>query len=183
MDKKNNVPEKEDKEINQKDTVVDSNNDKQILKYEKDISELKDLFARESAENENLRKRHKKELEDAHKFSITSFAKSLIDQVEDLFRALENVDKGMCESNKDFKILFDGVEMTKNNLLKTLETFAIERIYPLNQPFDHNLHEAVSKAEDKSKKPNTVINVIQAGYLINNRLLRPAMVIVSKLPE
>lgn len=145
-----------------------------------EMDNLKDLLMREKAENDNLRKRFKKELEDAHKFAISKFVKNLTEQVENLFRASDNIDIKSCEENDELKTLFEGVEITKKNLLKVFQDFDIQRIYPLNQSFDHRFHEAVSQVVDEEKEPNTIINVIQAGYIINDRLLKPAAVIVTK---
>jgi molecular chaperone GrpE len=79
--------------------------------------------------------------------------------------------------------LFEGVEMSKNNMLKNFGDFDIRRINPLNEMFDHDLHQAISQVVDNSKEPGTVVNVVQAGYIIKDRLLRPAIVIVSKKEE
>ena len=179
MNKDNNVLQDE----LQKKQEINSADQEQVSEHEEEIKKLRDLLIREKAENENLRKRFRKELEDAHKFAITNFAKAIIEQLEDLFRALDSVDQGACASHKEFKILFEGVEMSKNNMLKNFGDFDIRRIYPLNEMFDHDLHQAISQVADNSKEPGTIINVVQAGYAIKDRLLRPAIVIVSKKEE
>jgi molecular chaperone GrpE len=163
----------EKKEKQEKDNSIEENLQEQIDK-------LKDLLIREKAENENLRKRFKKELEDTHKFAISKFVKNLTEQVENLFRASDNIDLKSCEENSELKTLFEGVEITKKNLLKVFHDFDVERIYPINQIFNHELHEAISQVEDEDKEPNTIINVVQAGYTINGRLIKPAVVIVTK---
>ena len=167
----------------QKNEAADSIKSEQILKYEEEMAKLKDSFIREKAENENLRKRFKKELEDVHKFAIANFAKALIEQLEDLFRALENIDAEACSSHKELKTLFEGVEMTKRNMLKSFESFGIHRIYPLNERFNYEYHQVVSQVVDNDKGPNTIVKVIQAGYSIKDRLLRSAVVVVSKREE
>jgi molecular chaperone GrpE len=176
MNKDNQEPQEEV----QKNPDVNSTEQGQTSKYEEEIQNLQDSLIREKAENENLRKRFKKELEDVHKFAITNFAKAIIEQLEDLFRALSNVDQEACAAHQEFKTLFQGVEMSKNNMIKNFEAFDIRRIYPLNEEFDHNLHQAISQVVDESKEPGTILNVVQAGYAIKDRLLRPAIVIVSK---
>lgn len=180
---KHSVEKDEEKQHPQEEDTASSAELKQISEYEKEVTKLKDLFVRERADNENLRKRFKKELEDAHKFAITNFAKSLIEPLEDLFRALESVDKDILASNQELKILFEGVEMTKRNMLRSFEDFGIDRIYPLNEQFNHEYHQAISQVVDNDKTPNTIVKVIQAGYSIKGRLLRSAIVVVSKKEE
>ena len=180
---KHSIKEEELKQHTQKEGAIDSTEPKQASEYEEKIKNLKDLFIREKADNENLRKRFKKELEDTHKFAITNFAKALIEQLEDLFRALENINQEACNSNKELKTLFEGVEMTKRNMLKSFEDFGIHRVYPLNEQFNHEYHQAISQVIDNGKEPNTVVKVVQAGYSIKGRLLRSAVVIVSKREE
>jgi len=141
------------------------------------------LIIREKAENENLRKRFRKELEDTHKFAITRFVKDLVEQVENLFRATDNIDINLHEKNNEFKGLYEGVQITKKNLLKVFQNFSIKRIYPLNQIFNHEFHEAISQVINNEVESNTIINVIQAGYTINGRLIRAATVIVTKQPD
>ena len=152
----------------------------QIEELQNEVESLKDSVLREKAENENLRKRTKKEVEEAQKFAISRFVNSLTEQVENLFRALENVDLHSDKHDSQLRNLYEGVEITKTNLLKVFKDYNIERIYPVNQIFDHKVHEAISQVLDSDKEANTIIRVIQAGYIISGRLLRPATVIVTK---
>ena len=168
-----NINKEEKEEISQDDT-------NSLEELNNEIENLKEQLIREKAENENIRKRFKKELEDAHKFAISNFVKNLTEQVENLFRASENIDLKACENNNELKTLFEGIEITKKNLLKVFQDYEIQRIYPLDQNFDHQFHEAVSQVVDNKREPNTVVNVIQAGYSIRDRLLKPAIVIVTK---
>ena len=168
-----NINKEEKEEISQDDT-------NSIEELSNEIENLKEQLIREKAENENIRKRFKKELEDAHKFAISNFVKNLTEQVENLFRASENIDLKACENNNELNTLFEGIEITKKNLLKVFQDYEIQRIYPLDQNFDHQFHEAVSQVVDNKREPNTVVNVIQAGYSIRDRLLKPAIVIVTK---
>ena len=155
--------------------------DNQIINNLQDeVKNIQDLYIREKAENDNLRKRFQKDLEDTHKFAISKFAKNITEQVEDLFRALENINIESCKTNNELSTLFNGIEITKKNLLKVFKEFKIERIYPINRIFDHRFHEAISQIVNKEKENNTINNVIQAGYTIEGRLLRPAVVIVTK---
>ena len=167
--KKHSKKEEKFEQSTQKKGIIDSTEQKQILKYEEEVVKLTDLFIREKADSENLRK-----------FAITNFAKALIEQVEDLFRALENVDQDACSTHKELKALFEGIEMIKNNMLKSFEDFGVRRIYPLNEQFNHEYHQAISQVVDNDKEPNTIVKVVQAGYSIKERLLRSAVVVVSK---
>ncbi|WP_236870259.1 nucleotide exchange factor GrpE [Candidatus Bandiella numerosa] len=168
-----NINKEEKEEIKQDNTNF-------LEELSNEIENLKEQLIREKAENENIRKRFKKELEDAHKFAISNFVKNLTEQVENLFRASESIDLKACENNNELKTLFEGIEITKKNLLKVFQDYEIQRIYPLDQNFDHKFHEAVSQVVDSKREPNTVVNVIQAGYSIRDRLLKPAIVIVTK---
>ena len=151
--------------------------------FQDQIEVLNNLIIREKAENENLRKRFKKELEDAHKFAITNFVKNLVEQVENLFRATDNISTKFYEESHELKTLYEGVQITKKNLLKVFQDFNIKRIYPLNQIFNHQFHEAISQVTNDELESNTIISVIQAGYTINSRLIKAAAVIVSKKSE
>lgn len=167
-----NIKTEEEKEICQNDT--DSLKNANI-----EIENLKEQIIREKAENENIRKRFRKELEDTHKFAISKFVKSLTEQVENLFRASENINIEESNDNQ-LNTLFEGIELIKKSLLKVFQDFEIQRIYPLNQKFDYQFHEAISQVTDNTKEANSIVNVIQAGYSIKGRLLRPAVVIVTK---
>lgn len=162
-----------EKEINHKTTNTSQDLNKTILG-------LQDQIIREKAENENIRKRFYKELENTRKFAISNFVKDLTEQVENLFRVSENTNIEVHKSNNELKTLLQGIEITKKNLLKVFQDFQIQRIYPINQIFDHRLHEAISQVVDDTKDPNTVVNVIQAGYSISDRLIKPAIVVVTK---
>lgn len=144
------------------------------------IKELKNLVIFEKAENENLRKRFQRELNDTREFAVGNFLKYFTEQIENLFRAIDNVNFQYCKKNPEIRVLFEGINITKKNLLKTFLDFKIERIYPFNLKFNYRFHEAIAQVCDNSKDTNTIINVIQAGYKMNNRLIKPAIVVVSK---
>ena len=151
-----------------------------LKKISDEIFQLNEQFIREKAENENIRRRFEKELDNTRKFAISDFVKNLIEEVENLFRALENINLKNCDNNKKLIAFYEGVNIVKKNILKVFGDYKIKRIYPLNCVFNHQFHEAVSQVVDNKKELNTVVTVIQAGYLVNDRLLRPAMVIVTK---
>ena len=184
-----------DTEDNQKDeNITDSaltNNDLEkinneltakINNLEQKNSELNDKFLRSLAEIENIRRRSKEEIEKNSKFAITNFANDLVVVVENFFLASANAPTPENIDNLPFKTFVEAMLMTQKELIKSLEKNQLFRVFPLNQQFDHNLHEAISQVvsdEDEGK----IINVIQAGYRIGDRLIRPALVVVAKKAE
>lgn len=193
-DEKQNIGENQEKshsEIQESETkteddleeVIESSLIETTKKLESEISTLKDLILREKAENQNLRRRHEKELEESHKYAITSFARDLIEVQEDMQRALDNLPKEGLENNAVIKNMFEGLELIKNSLSKVFDKYGIIRIYPLDQNFDHNFHQAIVQVPTSDKPQGTVMQVIQAGYVIKDRLLRPALVAVAKPNE
>ena len=134
-----------------------------------------DLYLRSQAEIENLRKRFQKDKEDLIKFSNEFLIRQLLVVVDNLEKA---VDHG--EKKDSIKALSEGVDLTLKGLMDTLKKTGLETVKALNEPFDPNLHEAVLEQEDDSVKGGTVIQELQKGYLLNKRLIRPSMVIVSK---
>ncbi len=147
---------------------------------EEDEDTLRDQVLRAMAEVENMRKRAEREKEDARKYAIARFAEDLISVLENLRRAEENVPLHGEETNEVYKNIHEGIKLTKNELLKVFEKHGITRINPLGEPFDHNYHQAVAHVENTGEDTGTVVDVLQAGYIIKDRLLRPAMVAVAK---
>lgn len=142
--------------------------------------QYKDAALRAAADAENTRKRAAKEVDESNKYGVSSIAKDLISVVENLQRALDAIP---AEAQKDgvVKNLFDGVDLTKKELLAVFERRGIKRIEPqLGEKFDHNFHQAMAQVEDPIVEAGCIIQVMQAGYVIHDRLLRPAMVTVSK---
>jgi len=138
-----------------------------------------DKAVRAQAESENLKRRTQKDLEDAHKFALTGFAKELLPVLDSLVLGLQAA-TGDSEEVQKFR---EGSELTLKQLESAFARFKIEPIEPLGQPFSAELHQAVAVHPDPSVEPNTVINVFQKGYALNGRLLRPAMVVVAKAAE
>lgn len=147
-----------------------------------EVAALKDQLLRAVAESENIRRRAQRDLEDARKYAVSGFARELVGVTENLQRALESVPAEAREKDEFLKTLIDGVQITQQELLSIFEKAGIRRIDPLGQKFDHNFHQAVVQIEDLDNEPGTVVQVIQAGYVIHDRLLRPAMVGVAKAP-
>jgi molecular chaperone GrpE len=131
------------------------------------------------AEAENTRRRASREAEDARKYAIADFARELLIVIDNLQRTLEAAEE-QTPSTAENAVLLEGVRATLRVLMKTLERFGVRRIEALGQAFDPNLHEAIMEVEDPSQPTSTVVRVVEQGYTIHDRLLRPARVIVAK---
>ena len=138
--------------------------------------ECQERMLRMQAEMENLRKRAQRDLSSAHKFAIEKFAGELL-QVKD------SLELGLGAGDVKAEKLREGTELTLKMLVSTMQKFSIEEIDPAGEAFDPNLHQAMTTQESQEHEPNTVIQVMQKGYTLHERLLRPAMVIVSKEPD
>lgn len=158
--------------------LKDSKN--KITQLEQKIAELNDKLLRSLAEVDNIRRRSREEIDKASKFAITNFVSDLITVTENFFMASENSPKEEIEKYPAIKNYATAIEMTEKELLKVLEKNNVKRIYPLNQNFDHNFHEAVTNIESDDKEEGVVMQVVQAGYTIADRLIRPALVGVAK---
>ena len=163
------------KETNAEDDVaesVDSLNNKVI--------ELKDQLLRSVAELDNYRKRVDREKEQLRKFGIANFAKELLAVADNLRRALESGPSELAGADEKVKNLIVGVEMTEKELLGAFEKNGVRQINPLGEKFDYNFHQAMFEVEAEDKEPGIVVQVLQPGYAIEDRILRAAMVGVSK---
>lgn len=150
-----------------------------IAAKDAEIAELKDKLLRAMAEVENMRRRAEREKQDAHTYAISKFARDVLSVADNLRRAIESVPETARVSD-DVKNLLTGVELTESELLNTMERYQIRKIDPKGEKFDPNLHQAMFEIEDPSVAPGTVLQVVQTGFVIADRLLRPAMVGVSK---
>ena len=144
------------------------------------IEALKDKLLRALAETENVRKRADREREEVAKYGSTSLARDIVGIADNLRRALESVPAESKESDARIKSLREGVALTQQEFEAVLARHGIERIEPLGEVFDHNFHQAMFEIEDKEHSAGTVVQVLQEGYRIHDRLLRPAMVGVAK---
>mgnify|MGYP005996345065 CR=1 FL=1 len=140
-----------------------------------EIAGLKEDVLRAQAETQNVRRRAETDVEKAHKFSTEKFARELLDVVDNLERAI-----AAAPEDDLVKPFLEGVDMTQKSLLNTLAKFKVEVVDPEGHPFDPDLHQAISMVDAPDAEPNTVLNVVQKGYTNHGRLLRPAMVVVSK---
>lgn len=144
-------------------------------------AQLKDKALRTMADMENLRRRTEKEVVDARTYAVSSFARDMLTVADNMRRGIESVPQEQRTSaDGALKTLLEGVELTERDLLKTLEKYGIKQIDPQGQRFDPNLHQAMFEVEDKSVTTGTVVQVVQAGFVIGERVLRPALVGVSK---
>lgn len=154
----------------------------QMLNRVKEVQETADknfdLYVRSQAEIDNLKKRSQKEKAELCKFSNESLIKKLLSVGDNLEKAIAH-----SENDNSLDALREGVELTLKGLMDTLEREGLESVKALGEPFDPSFHEAVSELQDNSAKPGTVIQELQKGYILNHRLIRPAMVIVSKNDE
>jgi molecular chaperone GrpE len=151
----------------------------QILNYEKEISGLKDSLARVAAEMDNQKKRHVKDMEATAKFGTTTVLKDIIDPLEQLFIALAIQISPELQANEMFKSIFGGIEMTKNLFEKALLKHGLERIYPKGEQFNHDTQQAISQIPQEGVDAGIVIDVVQAGYVLHGRVIKPALVVVA----
>jgi molecular chaperone GrpE len=147
-------------------------------------AEFKDKLLRTLAEMENLRKRTEREVADARLYAITNFAREVLAVADNMHRALTTIGPEVREGgDAQVQAFIEGVELTERELLKALEKNGVKKFSPQGEKFDPNLHQAMYEMETIEGPPGYVAQVIQAGYMIGDRVLRPAMVAVSKMPK
>lgn len=153
--------------------------DARIAQLEAEVARLKDQALRALAEAENVRRRTQRELEDHSKYANANIARDMLPLADNLRRALDTLTP---EERADEKLekFAQGIELVEREFLATIERHHIKKVDPLGQAFDHNLHQAVAQVETADKPAGTIVQVLQPGYTIHGRLLRPAMVVVSK---
>jgi molecular chaperone GrpE len=144
-------------------------------------AEYKDKLLRLLAEMENLRRRTEREIADARAYGISNFARDVIAVADNMDRALGALDEDLREkADASTKALLDGVELTERELLKVLEKHGVKKFEPLGEKFDPNVHQAMFELPDPTRPAGTVAQVVQPGYMIGERVLRPALVAVAK---
>lgn len=154
--------------------------DVRIAVLEAEVAELKDKLLRALAETENVRRRSERQRVDATRYSIASFAREIVVVADNLRRALSSVPGDARAQDEKLETLCAGVEMTERELLNVFERFDVRRIDAMGKRFDHNFHEAMFEVDDPSQPAGTVIHVMEAGFTIGDRLLRPAKVGLAK---
>jgi molecular chaperone GrpE len=150
-----------------------------IVGLEAEVAELKDRLLRALAETENVRRRAQREREDASKYAVAAFAKDLLTAADNLRRALGSLPESEVKDDRT-RSLLEGVAATERELLSIFERHGIRRIDPKGERFDHNFHQAIFEAERPDQPSGTIFEVLQPGYVLHDRLLRPAMVGVAK---
>ena len=147
----------------------------QVEELQQKLTTLGEQLLREQAEMQNVRRRAQRDVESAHKYALEKFASELLSVVDNLERAIDSIDA----DDESQKAVAEGLELTLKTFFDVLAKYNLEPVEPEGQPFDADLHQAVSTVPNNEVEPNTVINVFQKGYTLNGRLIRPAMVVVS----
>lgn len=175
VEEENQATQQEEAQLDSPEKNADSL-ESQLEYAQAKATENWDHYMRAKAEMDNLRRRNIKDVENAHKFGIEKF-------VTEILPVLDGIGMGLSVEDASAESLREGMELTMTMLEKMMEKLGIEEIDPLNEPFDAAKHQAMSMQPNADVKPNTVIAVMQKGYSLNERLIRPAMVMVSKAAE
>ncbi|SCA55826.1 Protein GrpE [Candidatus Terasakiella magnetica] len=146
-----------------------------VAQLEAELAEMKSKWMRAVADEQNVRRRGEREKQDALKYGVTNFAREMVSVADNLSRAMDSTPEDMKDTD-----VIKGVEMTERELQNAFNKAGIKRIEAAGQPFDHNLHQAMFEIQDPSQPSGLVGQVMQDGYVIHDRLLRPAMVGVTK---
>lgn len=150
-----------------------------IEKLQTDLAQAEDASLRAMADAQNVKRRAEQDVEKARKFALEQFSKDLLPVVDNLERALD----AAGGEEEAIKPIAEGVELTLKSFMDVMKKFHIEAVDPAGEPFDHELHQAIGMLPNADVEPNTVLDVMQKGYTLNGRLMRPAMVMVSKAAE
>ncbi|GAB5452774.1 MAG: nucleotide exchange factor GrpE [Halioglobus sp.] len=153
--------------------------EEELARLQDDLGAARDAELRAIADAQNVARRAEQDVEKARKFALERFTGELLPVIDNLERALEATEGG----DESVKAIAEGVELTLKSFLDVLAKFNVEVVDPRGEPFDPNLHQAMTMVENPEVEPNTVIDVMQKGYTLNTRLVRPAMVIVSKAAQ
>jgi molecular chaperone GrpE len=156
-----------------------SNNISEVEVLQTQVSEAQEQLLRAHAEMQNVRRRAEIDVEKAHKFALERFVKELLPVADSLEKAVESTENSESAGELVASIR-QGVEMTLSLFLSSLKKFNVEQLNPLGEPFDPQQHEAMSMVPAPAAEPNSVVSVVQRGYLLNGRVIRPAMVVVAK---
>jgi len=148
---------------------------------DRELADMKDRLLRTLADMENMRKRTEREVQDAKVYGISTFARDILGVADNMHRAMQALDDELrAKADDAMKALLDGVELTERELMNVLDKHGVKKLDPQGQKFDPNRHQAMFEMEDTSVPNGTVVQVMQAGYTIGERVLRPALVAVSK---
>ena len=166
-------------ETSEENASPEPQQDDRLAEAVNEIAALKDRLLRAVAETENLRRRADREKADAANYAMTAFARDLLSVSDNLRRALDSIPAD-TDLGENAKTLVEGIEMTERELLNMLERHNIKKIDPMGDKFSHDLHQALFEIPDTGKEDGTIVQVMQVGYVIKDRLLRPAMVGVAR---
>lgn len=193
INRKNKMPENAQKAQENETTEVNQTEEapqpaltaKEVLEvdYKSQIEELNDKVLRALAEAQNTRRRADIDIQNAKNFATQSFAKDLLGVMDNLFRASETISEEEADADPKLKNIKDGIEITKREMINVFERNNLKRIEPVGETFDPNLHQAISQISDANTAAGTILQVLQAGYILKERLIRPALVIVSRGAE
>ena len=173
-----------DEQLNEKDLNVEETGagtaaDTRVLELEEQLAAAKDQALRAVADVQNVRRRAEQDVEKAHKFALEKFSNDLLPVIDSLELALAHSN----DEDEQVKAIREGVKLTLKMFQDTLKRYNLEVVDPHGEPFNPEHHQAMAMQESADVEPNSVLNVFQKGYLLNGRLLRPAMVVVSKAPS
>ena len=172
------VPESESGDSEADAATGDDSLAVQIEQLQQDLEGARDMALRAQADAQNVKRRAEQDVEKARKFALERFCSELLPVVDNLERALDAI----TPDDEALRPIAEGVELTLKSFLDALRKFNIEPVDPQGEPFDPQQHQAMSMIENPDAEPNTVLTVMQKGYTLNGRLVRPAMVMVSKAP-
>ncbi|EEA05811.1 GrpE family protein, putative [Cryptosporidium muris RN66] len=178
LDKSNNLDNTSDTMEYLKEKIIILEND--ITENVKKTKETQDKFLRTLADLENLRQRHQKDLENTRIYAISNFAKSLLEVIDNLSRALSAFPSDKIQSDKNLKSIYDGIDLTNSTLLKIFENFGIYKFECIGEIFDPKKHEVLFETIDDNKPKGTISCELLPGYTIHDRILRPAKVVTVK---
>ena len=174
------ISDEDPNDVNELNEHDDGNNN---VNLENQIKDLKDQLMRTLADSENLRKRTIKEVEHAKKYSHITFVRDLVSSVDNLQRALESVPEDKSKLPEPIKNLIIGLDIVEKEIVTTFDKHNLKQICPLGEKFDYNFHQAMFEVPTNESEPGIVVEVSQKGYLLHDRLVRPAMVGISKKIE
>jgi molecular chaperone GrpE len=161
------------------DEAAPASPEERLASVEAALADTRDRLLRSLAETENVRRRFQRERDDTQRYAISGFAKDLLSAADNLRRAIDSMPEADIADPRT-RSLLDGVAATERELLAAFERHGLQRIDPLGERFDHNFHQAIFEAERPDLPAGTVVEVLQPGYVLHDRLLRPAMVGVAK---
>lgn len=163
-------------------TAGSAGEESEVAVLKAQVQEFQDQMLRSQAEMQNVRRRAEIDVEKAHKYALEKFVKELLPVVDSLEKAVEST-AGSEDAGELVASIREGVEMTLGLLMSSLKKFNVEQLDPVGEPFDPQCHEAMSMLPAPGAEPNSVVAVVQKGYLLNERLVRPAMVVVAKAAD